>query len=32
MVKFYALQVRMGKITIGDIPEKYREAVKAYLK
>lgn len=32
MVKFYALQVRMGKITIEDIPEKYREAVKAYLK
>ena len=32
MVKFYALQVRMGKITIDDIPEKYRVAVKAYLR
>ena len=32
MVKFYALQVRMGKITIDDVPEKYREAVKAYLR
>lgn len=32
MVKFYALQVRMGKITIDDVPTKYREAVKAYLR
>ena len=32
MVKFYALQVCMGKINIDDVPEKYREAVKKYLE
>lgn len=32
MVKFYALQVRIGKITFDDVPEKYKEAVKAYLR
>lgn len=31
MVKFYALQVRMGKIAIDDVPEKYRKAVDDYL-
>lgn len=31
MVKFFVLQVRMGKITIDEVPEKYREAVKAAL-
>lgn len=31
MVKFFVLQVRMGKITIEQVPEKYREAVKAAL-
>ena len=29
MVKFLALQVKMGKITIEQVPEKYREAVMA---
>ena len=28
MVKFFTLQIRMGKITIDDVPEKYREAVR----
>ena len=32
MVKFYALQVQLGKITINDVPLKYREAVRKYLE
>ena len=28
MVKFFVLQVRMGRITIDEVPEKYRGAVK----
>lgn len=32
MVKFLVMQIRMGKITISQVPEKYREAVKAELK
>ena len=32
MVKFYALQVQLGKITIDDVPAKYREAVIKYLE
>lgn len=31
MVKFFTLQIRMGKITIDDVPEKYREAVRKEL-
>lgn len=31
MVKFFALQIRMGKITIDNVPEKYREAVRKEL-
>ena len=31
MVKFYYLQVKMGKITIDDVPEKYRDKVKKML-
>lgn len=27
MVKFLVLQIKMGKIAIENIPEKYREAV-----
>lgn len=27
MIKFLVLQIKMGKITIEDVPEKYREAV-----
>ena len=32
MVKFLALQVKMGRITIEDVLSQYREAVKAELK
>ena len=32
MVKFYALQIQLGKITVDDVPVKYREAVRKYLK
>lgn len=28
MVKFFVLQVRMGRIAIDEVPEKYRDAVK----
>ena len=27
MVKFYVLQIELGKISIEDVPEKWREAV-----
>lgn len=28
MAKFLAMQIRLGRITIDDVPEKYREAVE----
>ena len=31
MVKFYALQVKMGKITLAAVPERYRAAVSKSL-
>lgn len=31
MAKFYATQIRIGKIKIEDVPEKWREAVKKIL-
>ena len=31
MAKFLALQIRLGKITIDDVPEKYRAAVEEIL-
>ncbi len=31
MVKFLALQIKMGKITLEDVPEKWREAVATEL-
>ena len=31
-VKYYAMQVRMGKMKIEDVPEEYRDAVIAYLE
>lgn len=31
MVRFYVLQIKMKKVSIEDIPEKYREAVKKEL-
>lgn len=32
VVKFLAIQVKMGKITVEQIPERYRKAVKKELK
>jgi hypothetical protein len=31
MAKFLAFQIKLGRITIDDVPEKYREAVEAEL-
>ena len=28
MVKFYVTQIRLGKITLEDVPTKWREAVE----
>ena len=28
MVRFYVLQIKLGKITIEDVPEKWRETVR----
>ena len=28
MIKFYITQIRLGKITIDDVPTKYREEVR----
>lgn len=32
MVKFLVLQIRLGKITLEQVPEKYRAAVLAALE
>lgn len=32
MVKFYVLQIKMQKITLEDVPEKWRKAVKEALE
>lgn len=32
MIKFLALQVRIGRITIEQVPEKYRDAVRELVK
>lgn len=31
MVKFLVLQIRLGRITLEQVPEQYREAVEAEL-
>lgn len=31
MVKFFVIQIRLGRITIEQVPEKYREAVRVAL-
>jgi len=31
MAKFLALQIRLGRITIDDVPEQYKEAVELEL-
>lgn len=32
MVKFYVLQVKLGKISIDDVPERWREQVRNELE
>lgn len=32
MAKFYATQIRLGKITIDDVPQRWREAVEKLLE
>lgn len=32
MAKFYAMQIKLHKITIDDVPKRYQAAVKALLK
>ena len=32
MVRFYVLQIKLKKISIDDVPKKYREAVKQELE
>ena len=32
MVKFYALQIKMGNITLEAVPERYRSAVEKEVK
>lgn len=31
MAKFYATQIRMGRITIDDVPQRWRAAVRELL-
>lgn len=31
MIKFLALQIKLGRITIGQVPEKYRAALETAL-
>lgn len=31
MVKFYITQIKLGNITIDDVPEKWREAVSEFI-
>lgn len=32
MAKFYATQIRLGKITIDNVPERFKNAVSAILE
>ena len=32
MVKYFVIQIKLKKITIDDVPEKYREAVRQELE
>ena len=31
MIQFLAMQIRLGRITLADVPEKYRADVEAWL-
>ena len=32
MIQFLALQIRLGRITLADVPEKYRADVESWLE
>lgn len=32
MIQFLAIQIRLGRITLADVPEKYRADVGAWLE
>lgn len=32
MVKFYVMRIRMGKMTLEEVPERWREAVRQALE
>lgn len=32
MVRFYVLQIRLGNITLAEVPERYRDAVEKELQ
>lgn len=32
MVKFYVVQIKLGKITLADVPEKWRSQVEQAMK
>ena len=32
MIQFLAIQVRLGRITLADVPEKYRADVEVWLE
>lgn len=32
MAQFLAIQIRLGKLTLADVPEKYRADVEAWLE
>lgn len=32
MIKFFAIQIKLGRITLEQVPEQYREAVKEELE
>lgn len=32
MIKFYVIQIKLGRITLADVPAKWREAVKEALE
>lgn len=31
MIKFFVVQIKLGRITLNQVPEQYRDAVKAEL-
>ncbi len=31
MIKFYVMQIKLGKITVGDVPDRFRAQVEEML-